>query len=187
MKKQNGFGILVFLGVLALIAGSLFLTCVTYHNQAVRYEGRIKMTYANNQNIMSNYTATIQEMMQLPDAYRDDLMKLVEATFQGRYGNNGSQATMQWIQERNLSLDPDLYRSVQNKIEAGRNEFAMNQTALLDVKRAYFEVALKSFWSGMWMRWADFPTFKSEDYDIIILQDTRQKFQNKTDEVIKLR
>ncbi len=29
MKKQNGFGILVFLGVLALIAGSLFLTYVT--------------------------------------------------------------------------------------------------------------------------------------------------------------
>ena len=118
--------------------------------------------------------------------YKEDLQGVIEATFQGRYGQDGSKAVFQFIQENNLNLDPQLYRQIQQVMEAGRNDFQMSQKQLIDVKRGY-EVQLQQFWSGLWLGFAGYPKVDLSKYKIVVLDDVDVKFESGKDSVIKLR
>jgi hypothetical protein len=118
---------------------------------------------------------------------RDDLQKVVVGAIQARYGADGSKATMQWLQEQNPSLDPQIYRKLQQIIEAGRDEFKTSQTRLIDVKRNY-ETNLDFFWSGMWMRLAGYPKINLADYKVVTTDKVEAAFKSGREEApIKLR
>jgi hypothetical protein len=159
---------------------------VTYANKGVQFETRLNATYDENKVVLNNYTTKVQEIAQVPDMFKNDLEDVIEATFQGRYGENGSQAVFQWIQEQNMSLDPMLYRQIQQVMEAGRNEFAASQKQLIDVKRNY-EAALSYVWSGFWLDIAGYPKVDLDDFKIVTLGDVDQKFESGTDSVNQLR
>jgi hypothetical protein len=174
------------LGAIVLISISLFASYVGAYNNANAYEKQIIAVYDNNKNILTQYTNRVQEVAQVPALQRDDLMAVVTAALQGRYGNNGSQATFQWIQEQNPQINSSVYINLQEVITAGRISFQDNQTKLLDLKRAY-ETELGSFWSGMWMKFAGYPMINLKDYDIVTSTSTNQIFDSGNDTPIKLR
>lgn len=176
----------VILGIGLIIGLSLFATYVSYHNMGVRMEQSLGAVWEENKVVLNSYTSKVQEVAQVPDMFRDDLEKVIEKTFEGRYGQDGSKAVFQFIQEQNMSLDPQLYRSIQQVMESGRNEFKTTQTSLIDVKRAY-ETQLNSFWSGLWLGLAGFPKVDLSKYQIIVLDEVDTKFNTGKDEVIKLR
>lgn len=177
-------GVILSLGV--LFGGGVVVMYVTYANKGVQFETRLKSTYDENKVVLNSYTSKVQEIAQVPAMFKDDLEDVIEATFQGRYGENGSQAVFQWIQEQNMSLDPMLYRQIQQVMEAGRNEFAASQKQLIDVKRNY-EASLNYVWSGFWLDMAGYPKVDLNDYKIITLGEVDQKFETGTDSVIQLR
>lgn len=161
----------------------MYISNANYANTA---ENGIKAQYENNRNILSNYTTRIMEMAQVNDMYRDDLMKVVEATFSGRYGADGSKAVFQFIQENNMTLDSSMYRALQSSMESGRLEFQAGQTALIDKRRAY-ETAMGFLVQGFFIKMAGYPKIDLTKYDIIVEQSTSDRFETKIDAPMKLR
>lgn len=175
------FGLVV--SILIVFCG--VATYVKYHNIGVTYEQRIKAVYDDNRVVLNSYTTKVQEVAQVPDIYKNDLKEIVEGTFQGRYGENGSKAVFQMIQEQNLSLDPSMYRQIQQVMESGRNEFKTSQKQLVDVTNNY-EASLNYAWSGLWLKITGFPKINLADYKVIVTDDVNNKFVSGKDEVIKL-
>lgn len=131
-------------------------TYVKWHDYANTTETQLTTTLQNNTAIRSEYYNKIQELVQLPAMYADDLKKVYNGAIEGRYGVNGSQATVQFIHEANPNLDPDMYKQIMRVMEAGRNEFANNQTRLMDMKAIYV-TNLGNVWSGFWIHLTGYP------------------------------
>lgn len=186
MNKLIGGIILAVVAALVLAAITLFVTYVKYSNLGVQYESKLNAVWEENQVVLNTYTAKVQETAQVPDMFKNDLREIVEATFQGRYGEDGSKAVFQFIQEQNMQLDPQLYRQIQQVIESGRNDFQTSQKTLIDVKRAY-EQQLGFFWSGMWLNIAGYPKMDLSKFKIVVLSEVAKKFESGEDSVIKLR
>lgn len=182
--------IFISLGILAgsllLGAAFVFASYISASNYGAAMEEQLEAKYKNNQNVLSNYTARVREIAQVPDMYTEDLKKVLQADLEGRYGESGSTATFQWIQERQLPFDNTLYNRLANTIEAGRNEFANNQQQLLDIKRSY-QTSLKLYWRGHMLRLAGYPKVNLDDFKIIVLDDVTQKFETGVDQTLELR
>lgn len=173
-------------GVIALIIGILAYSYISNYNYGNSIEKQIQAKWENNENILAGYSKKIAEMAQVPAMYRDDLSELYKEAMSGRYGEDGSNAMWQWLKEQNPQLDSSLYQSLQQTIQAGRNEFTVNQTSLVDVKRQY-ETNLGYLWKGMWLRIAGYPKINLEDYKIITNNHARNAFETGSEEAIELR
>lgn len=180
--------------VVALIFGTIVLgsvaiggiSYVSAYNTGNRLEQNIKATFENNRNILAQYGNKIAEAAQVPAMQRDDLSAVVTAALEGRYGEDGSRAVFQWIQEQNPQIDSTVYVQLQRMIEAGRNEFTAAQTKLTDQKRIY-ETALGSFWQGTWMSVAGYPKINLDEYKIVSTARADEAFETGVEEPLQLR
>lgn len=185
---MKAFGIVMglFLVVILALGGVVAATWFKYANLGATQENRIVAIYDSNKVSLNTYTTKVQEATQVPAMYKADLQEIVQKTFEGRYGKDGSKAVVQFIQERNLNLDPGMYRQIQQIIEAGRNDFQTAQNQLVDAKRAY-KTQLDMPWSGFWLSLAGYPKIDISKYNIVTLGSVETKFETGRDEVIKLR
>lgn len=168
-SNQKGSALIIslaFVGVIVAIIIGLAVSYISASNQGNRMEQAIKATWENNENVLAQYGQKVLEAAQVTDMARDDIAKVAKEAIQGRYGADGSKAIFQAIKEGNPSVDPTLYRNIQQIIEGGRNEFQNSQTRLIDQKRVY-ETALGTFWGGMWMRIAGYPRLDLSKYKAI--------------------
>jgi hypothetical protein len=189
LYRQRGAvsGAVIALIVFSLIAALVVVSYISNANLGNRLEVAIKAKYADNENIYANGTQKVMEIAQVPGMYAADLQKVVTAAIQGRYGPNGSQATMQWIKEAGVTLDPSMYTKIQQVIEAFRNEFQQSQTALLDQCRNY-ETLRGTVWTGMWLSIAGYPKRDIDKMCTIVSTDKAAKtFETKRDIGIQLR
>jgi hypothetical protein len=92
----------------------------------------------------------------------------------------------QFLQEQNPTIDSSVYVELQRIIVAGRQDFQVAQTRLIDQKRVY-ETALGSFWQGTWMGLAGFPRVDLDEYNIVTNARTEEAFSTGTEEPIQLR
>ena len=182
--KPTSIAAAIGVGILAI---GLFGSYVSYSNLGNRTEVAIKAKYADNENVYAQGTQAVIEIAQVPDMYVADLKAIVTAAIQGRYGENGSQATFQWLKEQNPQLDPGMYTRIQDTILAFRGRFETAQRELLDQCRSY-ETLRGNFWSGKWLAIAGYP---QRDIDkmctIVSTTKARQTFETKTDTGIQLR
>lgn len=197
MKNSNrGSTLIVTLAVVCVLAlgaiavVSSYVSAANYGNEA---EVQLVAKHTDNKNVLGQYTIKIGEMAQVPEIARDDLKDILQATFEGRYGESGvdrgsnpNQKTFQWLQEQNPNLTPELYNRLQQTMEAGRNEFKISQTELLDAKRAY-ETNLGYVWKGFWLKQAGYPKIDLKKINIVVGTDTEQKFESGVDSGVKLR
>ncbi len=185
---MKAFGIVmgIFFVLVLAVGGTVAATWFKYANQGATLENRIVAVYDSNKANMNSYMTKIQEMTQVPAMYKADLQDIVRQTFEGRYGANGSKAVVQFIQEKNLNLDPGMYRQIQQAIEAGRNDFKTAQDQLIDAKRTY-QTQLDKPWSGFWLGLAGYPKIDLNKYQIVTLGSVETKFETGRDEVLKLR
>lgn len=183
MNKYVAIGVGVFVLAMVFLLGGSY---VTAYNKAVNYETTITKFDESSKNTLSSYTLSVKEMAQVPDMYIEDLEKVIEATFTGRYGENGSQAVFQWIQEQNIQVDSSLYTNIQNRMSAGREEFKISQDRKIDACRNY-ERAYKTFWTGFWIETAGFSYTDMETKCKIVLdQDTIDTFESGIAEPVQL-
>ena len=134
-------------GVFALGALACAIGFIGAWNLGNRLEQGVHASWENNKQILGQYGQKIQEMAQVPEIQRDDLIAVFTKANESRYGKTGSAAVVQWIQEQNPNLDPSTYKGIQQAIEAGRNEFQAAQQTITDKKRAY-RTELGSLWGG---------------------------------------
>lgn len=181
--KIIGLSVLGIAGAfIALIIGSY----ISAYNGANIHEQGIKATYKNNENILATYGQKIEEAAQIPEMQRDDVAKVFRDAMNGRYGDQGSKAVVQFIREQNPTLDSSVYTKLQSMIEAGRNDFQRGQTMLIDRKRAY-ETEMGSFWRGFWIRTAGFPKIDLADFKIVSTDRASEAFRTGREQPLKLR
>lgn len=187
MKNQTGntsvavaFGLLF--AVVVIIAGIMF----SYNNKAVRMEKGLDATWVNNQNILGQYTLKVQEIAQVPEMYKNDLKEVMSSALSSRYGADGSKANMQWIKEHAINFDSSMYTKIQQVMEAGRNEFQVAQTRLIDEKRAY--VTTLETLPGKWIYgMMGFPSVDLNKYKPVLAADTSKAFEAGVQAPVKLR
>ena len=181
----GGIIALVIVGLIVLAGLFTIGSYISAANYGAATEQSLLAKHGDLKNIRGNYTNKISEMAQVPQMYRGDLEKVISATFEGRYGADGSKATWQWIQEQNPALDPALYNRIQQTMEAGRNEFQRAQTEFLDIKRVYV-TNLNFVWRGFWLKLAGYPKIDLDKLNIVLAQDTQQIFDSGIDAGVKL-
>lgn len=185
MKYQKGLAGWVFLGIVAAIALTLIGSYITNANYGNRAEVTIKATWEDNENILAQYSLKVMEVAQVPDMYKNDIKEIYTAALSGRYGENGSTAMFQFLKEQNPQIDSSLYTRIQQIMEAGRNEFRVAQTRLVDQKRSY-ETNLGYFWKGFWLTRAGYPKIALADYKVITSNYATEAFETGVDEGITL-
>lgn len=185
-SSRNFFPMLLGGAIFLLIMALFAVSYITAHNTAVALEEGIVATHKNNQNILSQYGQKIAEAAQVPEMARQDTQVLIREAIQGRYGSGGSGAIFQAIQEQNPSIDPVLYRKLQQLVESGRSEFQQGQSRLLDQTRVY-KTALSTFWTGRFMGMAGYPKIELRDYGIITTERADEAFKTGREAPIELR
>ena len=182
-------GMIVVLGVVGMcifVVISLIMVVVGMNNSAVLMEKSITAQYEQNQNSRSQYVNTIAEAVQIPEMYKNDFKEVIAADMSGRYGKDGSKATFQWIKERNLNFNSELYTKLQTMIEAGRARFAHEQEMLIDKKRLY-ETKLAVFPGSMVYPMMGFPKIDLDKIKIIKSKDNTKVFSDGVEAPLKLK
>ena len=167
---------------LVLVVGVSFVSNYNYGNAA---EKEIVAQYDNMRNILAQYSLKVAEAAQVPAMQREDIKKITREAMQGRYGENGSKAVFQWIQEQNPQINSEVYTKIQQLIEAGRNKFENSQTKFIDTKRTY-ETNLGYLWKGFWLRVTGYPKIDLDEYVIISSEHANEAFETKVDKGLKL-
>lgn len=175
-------GAIVLLG--ALVAGGF----IGNYNYAVSIEEQIDAKASDNEQVLSSFYNQLEETVQVQDIYADDFRESMTAMLAGRYGDGGSQAAFQWIQESMPNLDPSMYQEVQRLIQTGRTNFESEQTMLLDLTRQY-KTRLRSFPDNIFLGTLGFPKLDLEDprYQPVASGDAREVFDTGIEEARDLR
>ena len=173
---------LILLAVLALLGFGY----IGFSNTATRFEVNIKAKYTDNKNVYDNGFKKVVELAQVPDMERDNLLKLYQGAMTGRYGQQGSQALFQFINEQNPHVTGQLYTQIQETIRAFREEFQSNQTRLVSLKQEYetFLTATTSGW--IYNTIGHYPRIDLSQFDIVTSDKTEDDFRTKRAEPLKL-
>lgn len=147
---------IIFLVLVVSAVGVGVVNYVSYANYGNEQENVINASYENNKNILGQYSLKVKEAAKVSDKYSEALTKMIEGALSSRYGDEGSQAAMQWITEQNPNLDPSVFIKIQQIIESGRNEYQVAQTTLLDQCRVY-KTSIGYIWGGFWLKLAGYP------------------------------
>lgn len=189
-NKQRGSAIVIALfAIIGLIVAAgiglvgMYVSAANYGNRA---EVEVKKVWENNQNVLGQYTLKVQEIASVPAIYKDDLQSVMVNVMQARMGKDGSKALFQFFKEQNIPFDSSMYTKIQQVIEAGRNEFQVAQTRLVDVKAGY-EERLGSIPQGFFLHLAGYPKIDLNAYKPVVADDTRKAFETGVQQAIKLR
>ena len=178
---------LAILGVVVVVAFIALGSFISNYNYGNRAEKALQAEYTNMENILAQYSLKVREVAQVPGMKTEDLQKVTRDAMSGRYGENGSKAVFQWIQENYPGQVTDAtYVQIQQVMEAGRNEFKNAQTKFIDGKRAY-ETNLGYLWKGFWLNLAGYPKIDLAKLKIISSGHAQKAFETGVDEPIKLR
>lgn len=174
--------------IVSMLLATLFIGCefISTNNECVRQESALEAQYKQNKNNYNSYFMKLHEASQVPAMYLEDLKKLYDSAMKGRYGADGTAATLQFIIEHNPTLDQKSYLHIQQMIESGRDAFEEQQKLLLDKKRVY-ENYLNEFPTNAWAKALGFPKKNLNEFDIVVGTETENVFETKHDQAIKLR
>ncbi len=113
------------------------------------------------------------------EKYGSMVTEALSVAVTGRYGKNGSQAAMQWIQEQNPTIDIKIMDKLQTVIEAGYKKFESAQRTKIDKLRIYDDT-LGSFPTNMLAGLFGFPKKVTEDMrKTISSAETKEMMQTK--------
>ncbi len=195
MKNQKGSAALVvliaFFGFMFISVISCVLYAVSVRNDFVRLENAIHANYEDSKNVHSNYVLKIKEMAQVPKMATAQLSQVIEKAIQGRYGDDGSKAVFQFIQEQNPTVDPALYTNIQKEIAGGRTDFENKMRIVIDSKKTAHNM-LDDTVGGFVLSFMGMPrknigyNGQKDDYPVIMSGQSAETFKTGIDEGVNL-
>lgn len=186
MNQSSKNLVLIVAGIVVSISVVIMVMFIGVYNFGNSSEQRLEAKLKDNKVVLANYHKKVAEAVQVPAMARDDLVKVVTAAIQGRYGEGGSKAVFQMITEQNPSIDPSLYSKIQQIIESGRDKFENNQKEMIDIERAY-RTTLGSFPKGIILNILGYPRVDLNKFKIIVDSSTEEAFDTGKEEVMILR
>jgi hypothetical protein len=121
--------------VVLFVSGGLFGGVVpyfSYKNQAVRIENQATAKQDACMLVQDKMWKIISQKAGVTDKYSQDFKNNFSGIMAARY--EGKDPMFNWIKEANPNFSVALYEDLSRSIEAYRNEYASNQTALRDIK-----------------------------------------------------
>jgi len=137
--SKSLIAVLVLIVALLGLGGLVGIAWMNTTNQAVQLESQFKAQIEANKSTYDKMWKILSQKAQITDKYSEDFRKSYESIMQGRYGNNQNfqGSLMQWIQERNPTLSPEMYRDLSQAVESYRGEFDEAQKRMIDIKREH--------------------------------------------------
>lgn len=143
-------------GTIVLLLAIFGIAASGSYNGAVSLENRIIAAADDNEQYLGQFYNTLDESVQVTEMYADDFRDIATGMLEGRYGEDGSQATFQFIREEMPMISPEMYRELQLIVQSNRDGYRNKQRVLLDLRRQY-ENKLYSFPSNVFMGMFGFP------------------------------
>lgn len=134
MSSKRTVAIATFVLVIFVVIVYVAMS-ISYKNKDVQLRNAAKNKQESLRSEMDKLWKTISQSAQITEQYKEDFYKIYTGVADKRYG--GKDPSFTWIQESNPNLDPALYLTLANKIDAGRAEFNTRQKELLDIKREH--------------------------------------------------
>lgn len=157
-KTGITFGAIFVVGIVWFIS-SYF----GYSNDAVEFEVAVEAGVEDNRQQLGQYRISVVEATSVLGLGADLQAESVTKQIESRYGEGGSKAMMQWIQENNQAgVSQEVMAGIQRQIQAGRTDFAAAQKRLLDVCRGYKRLQRQPY-SGFWLRLTGYPSDEYND------------------------
>ena len=178
---------LIVLGTLLVAGVSLAMGFIGFQNTCKDFEIQIEAQYTDNQNVYDNGYKEVLEKSQVPKMYTNQLKELYAGAMSGRYGEEGSQALFQFIQEQNPALDPEIFRQIQQSIETFRRRFTQAQRELVSKKQAYQRYYAATTSGRFYNMLRGYPKADMGRYDIVTSGRTEETFSTKKDEPLNLK
>lgn len=174
--------------VIALVIGALVLvsSAVSARNWAVKQEAQLQSLDSERQQKLADYEIKITGMVQVPEMYRDDLIKVVRENIQGRYGKDGSKAMFQAMRESNITFDSSLYKKIQDQIEIARDDYSQVQTRLND-SVAVYSTGLDQFPRNIFLGFFGFPRVNLDNYKPVITDRVDEAIRTHREKPLQLR
>lgn len=144
---------------------------ISFYNTAIDYDTRYNALHSDTKNIFSKINNTMDREGFTLEKYSDDIIKAFEVANKGRYGETGAKGAMLWLKEQNPNIDADLYKRLNQLIEANYAEFANIQTRKLELTRSYNKF-LRQFPNNVY---AFMLRFEVKDTDNIVTSTKTQK------------
>lgn len=183
-QKGNVLGIMLLV-ILAVGAISFVGSYLHYAGVGAQKEETLIAKRDDNKNVMAAYSTMIKEIAQAFKLSMNAQANLIKIANEARYGEGGSKAALQFIQEQNPNADPQLLNKMTQVIESERSRFRNAQTEMLDIKRGYkTELAMPV--SGFFMRLAGYPKIDFKDFEVIINDYTEEAYKSGKAEAIDL-
>lgn len=169
--------IFLLLSVIGLVLSS--------YNEAVSHEETITAFHKDSENVLAQMSLKVVETSGVAKAYRNDLVATIKESMQGRYGEEGSGATWQWIKEQNPTVDPSIRIKITQIIDGGRSDFENAQRIKLDACKIYKE-QLRFAVGGTLKKLLGFPTIDMNVYcEIVSSGHAAEAFKTKIDNGIQ--
>jgi len=177
--------LIILLVLFVVLGGGCLMSLMGVNNTCIAQENGIDAQYDGNKVALAGYANKIMDMVQVPKMAKDHILEITRAAIQGRYGQNGAQAIFHAVREQNPSVDPQIYRTLMNAMEAGRNGFDADQKVLLDKCRAY-KTYYQQFPNSLVAGFMGFPKIDQTKCKPVITEQTETDFQNKRTGPLKI-
>lgn len=181
MKYFFAFIISLIIGVIVLVSSA-----VSARNWAVKQESQLQSLDSERQQKLADYEIKITGMVQVPEMYRDDLIKVVRENIQGRYGKDGSKAMFQAMRESNITFDSSLYKKIQDQIEIARDDYSQVQTRLND-SVAVYRTGLDVFPRNIFLGIFGMPRVNLDNYKPVITDRVDEAIRTHREKPLQLR
>lgn len=100
-------------------------------------ESSIQASYLDRKNFYDNFKKSVIEKSQVAALNRDDVVAVVTAEMQGRYGKEGSHSMFQVLNEKGIVLDQSIRKDLSRYIESQRADWTAKQKAVIDQCMVY--------------------------------------------------
>jgi hypothetical protein len=153
-----------------MIVGS----AVSNYNSFVKLEEQVEAIHKDMENAHGSIYNQIKSQGLTVQNYGDTVIKAINVAISGRYGEGGVKSAWTWIQEKNPEIDPSLYKSLMQVIEAGYNKFENIQRNKIDVVRTY-NTKLRTFPDNIWANIFGFPKCNLKDLEEVISTESSKE------------
>jgi hypothetical protein len=194
-KGEISTGLMVGIAFLLFILfglGGFMLSVVGVKDTFSRVQNGISTSYEDYKTVHTAHVLKIQGMAQVPKMAAGHIKEIITAALEGRYGDKGSQAVFQAIQEQNPNVPPDLYQNLSKEMSGGQEDIKAAARKVNDQKNIAYN-QLDATYSGFVLKSLyDYPTKNigyeggKDDYKVAVSELTNEAVKTGIDKGVNI-